>query len=304
MRLIVKKSGRIINEFSFDTGPVYIGRYKYNQVFLPDLSVSRQHAAIFTTLEGKWVLEDMDSANKTFLNGEEVQKAELNTGDVLRISDFTIEVDLETAPADVKPIQLEDTLVPETQKASVSHAAAVREHGGSEYPRDVIIRKPEVEHAPDIRLPAKRIKDFIGATEQICRAISIEELLKTLMNIILSQLNASQVWCALRDRPEGPMIYQEGKNRTGSSLILSEIKLNQKITAAISTGEFVLLPRISTDGEDGTIRSAIIAPILDLTGCFGIIYVANSPAEEHYSLSDLDYLMLLAIHTAAIVENY
>jgi pSer/pThr/pTyr-binding forkhead associated (FHA) protein len=294
MRLIVKKSGRIMNEFSFDTGPVYIGRYKYNQVFLPDLAVSRQHAAIFTTLGGKWVVEDMDSANKTFLNGEEVQKAELNTGDVLRIGDFTIEVDLETAPAAIKPIQLEDTLVPETQKARAP----------SEYPRDVIIRKPDVEHAPDIRLPAKRIRDYIQATELICRTISIEDLLKELLNIVLGQFNASQVWCALRDRPEGPMMYQEGKNRNGSQLILGEIKLNQKITAMISSGEFILLPRVSTDGEDKIIRSAMIAPILDPAGCFGVIYAANSPSDEHYSLSDLDYLMLLAIHTAAIVENY
>ena len=294
MRLVVKKDGRIINEFSFDTGPVYIGRYKYNQVFLPDLSVSRQHAAIFTTVEGKWVVEDMDSANKTYLNGEEIQKAELNTGDVLRISDFTIEVDLETAPVGVKPIHLEDTLVPEAQKARAP----------SEYPRDVIIRKPDVEHAPDIRLPAARIRDYIQATELICRAVSMEELLKALLNVMLGQLNASQVWCALRDRREGPMVYQEGKNRNGTQLILSEIELNQRITAAIGTGEFVLLPRVSTDGEDKTIRSAMIAPVLDPAGCFGVFYVANSPKENHYSLSDLDYLMLLAIHTAAIVENY
>jgi pSer/pThr/pTyr-binding forkhead associated (FHA) protein len=294
MRLVVKKDGRIINEFSFDTGPVYIGRYKYNQVFLPDLSVSRQHAAIFTTLEGKWVVEDMDSANKTFLNGEETRKAELNTGDVLRISDYTIEVDLETAPIEVKPIHLEDTLVPETQKIRAP----------SEYPRDVIIRKPEVEHAPDIRLPAGRIRDFIQATELICKADTIEDLQKALLNILLGQLNASQVWCALRDRPEGPMVYQEGKNRSGTAVILSEIKLNQKITAAIGSGEFILLPRVSDDTEDLSIRSAMIAPILDLKGCFGVLYAANTPKEEHYSLSDLDYLMLLAIHTAAIIENY
>jgi pSer/pThr/pTyr-binding forkhead associated (FHA) protein len=294
MRLVVKKDGRIINEFSFDTGPVYIGRYKYNQVFLPDLSVSRQHAAIFTTLDGKWVVEDMDSANKTYLNGEEIQKAELNTGDVLRISDFAIEVDLETAPVAAESIHLEDTLVPESQKARAP----------SEYPRDVIIRRPEVEHAPDIRLPARRIKDFIQATELICRADSLKDLLKTLQNIILGQFNASQVWCALRDRPEGPMVCQEGKTRSGTALILREIKINQKITAVISTNEFVLLPRISTDGEDELIRSAMIAPILDPAGCFGILYAANSPKEEHYGLSDLDYLMLLAIHTAAIVENY
>ena len=293
MRLVVKKDGHIINEFSFDTGPVYIGRYKYNQVFLPDLSVSRQHAAIFTTLDGKWVIEDMDSANMTYLNGEEVNKAELNTGDVIRISDFSIEVDLESSPIEVKPIHLEDTLVPESQKARVP----------SEYPRDIIIRKPELEQAPDIRLPARRIKDFIQATELICRSDNLEDLLKILQNIMLGQLNASQVWCALRDRPSGPMVYQEGKKQNGSNLILNEIKLNQRITAAINTNEFILLPRIGTNDNDD-IRSAMIVPVLDPTGCFGVLYAANSSKEQNYSLSDLDYLMLLAIHTAAIVENY
>lgn len=294
MRLIVKKSGRIINEFSFDSGPVYIGRYKYNQVFLPDLSVSRQHAAIFTTLDGKWVVEDMDSANRTFLNGEGIQKSELKTGDVLRISDFTIEIDLETTPAAVKPIHLEDTLVPESQN--------VKAH--SEYPKDIIIRKPELEHAPDIRLPAGRIRDFIQATELICRADGMEELLKTILNIILGQLKATQAWCALRDQPEGPMAYQEGKKRNGTTLMLSEIAINQKVTEAIGKNEFILLPRISSGQENETIQSAMIAPLIDPSGCFGVLYAANSANEEHYSLGDLDYLMLLAIHTAAIVENF
>ena len=297
MRLIVKKSGRIINEFNFDSGPIYIGRYKYNQVFLPDLSVSRQHAAIFTTLEGKWTVEDMDSANSTFLNGEEVRKEEFKTGDVIRIADYTIEVDLEAAPSDVKPIHLEDTLIPETRDTRPAH----------EYPRDVIIRKPELEHAPDIRLPAGRIRDYIQATELICKANGIEDLLKTLLNIILGQLKASQAWVALRDQPEGPMLYQEGKKRNNSTLMLNEIPINQKVTEAIGKNDFILLPQLSSGlegNEKGTIRSAMIAPVINPSGCFGVFYAANSEKEEHYSLSDLDYLMLLAIHTAAIVENF
>jgi hypothetical protein len=39
-------------------------------------------------------------------------------------------------------------------------------------------------------------------------------------------------------------------------------------------------------------------------GCFGVIYIDNDKDQEPYSLSDLDYLMLLAIHTAAILENF
>jgi GAF domain-containing protein len=48
----------------------------------------------------------------------------------------------------------------------------------------------------------------------------------------------------------------------------------------------------------------MIAPIMDPTGCFGVIYVDNALEQQPYTLSDLDYLMMLAIHTAAILENF
>ena len=63
MHLVVKKNGGIINEFRFDRGPIYLGRHAHSQILLPDLTVSRQHAAIFNTQDGKWMVEDMDSAN-------------------------------------------------------------------------------------------------------------------------------------------------------------------------------------------------------------------------------------------------
>ena len=62
MRLILRKDGKAVKEFRFPKGPVYIGRHVHSQVFLPDREVSRQHAAIFATREGKWVVEDLESA--------------------------------------------------------------------------------------------------------------------------------------------------------------------------------------------------------------------------------------------------
>jgi hypothetical protein len=43
---------------------------------------------------------------------------------------------------------------------------------------------------------------------------------------------------------------------------------------------------------------------MDPSGCCGVLYVDNSIDQDYYGLSDLDYLMLLAIHTAAVVENF
>jgi len=291
MRLIVKKDGQTVNDFRFERGPVYIGRHEHSQIFLPDRAVSRQHAVIFAAQDGEWVLEDLDSANKTFLNGRAIRKYPIKSGDRIGIGNFEIEVTLD---ADLgEHINLEDTLMPTTHDAGTTSATPTRE---------IIVRKPEVERAPDIQLPAMRAKDFLQATEAICQANGPDEVIKTLLAITLTQLRAHNRWCALRALPEGPMTFHAGMNSEGGTLELDDINLHKKITHAIENQEFLLFPRVTS--QEGKAYSAMIAPIIDLSGCFGVLYVDNAGQERYYTLSDLDYLMLLTIHTAAIVENF
>jgi len=295
MRLVVKRNGQTVNEFRFDRGPVYIGRHAHSQVFLPDRAVSRQHAAIFMTQGAKWVVEDLDSANKTYLNDKAIHRAEIKTGDCIRIADFTVEINLEADTDAEKPIHLEDTLVSTSHKPTAAPAESARE---------IIVRKPDAERAPDIRLPAKRVKDFMQATEAICKANGLDELLKVLLSLTLRQFSAYHSWCALRNEPDGSMTCHAGRSQDGPAVDLSDIKLSEKITQAVDQRQFLLVPQVSAPTEENRIRSAMIAPVMDPSGCFGVLYVDNSMDYEHYSLSDLDYLMLLAIHTAAIIENF
>jgi len=284
MRLTIKQSDRKINELRFTRGPIYIGRHTNSQVFLPGKLVSRQHAVIYYTQEGKWMLEDLDSANKTYLNGEAIRKTEIKTGDNVRITDFTIEINLENG-VDTQQIHLEDTLVSPAQGPQV------------------IIREMTVANAPDIRLPARRVKDFAQATEAICEGDNLDGLLKILISISLRQFAAFHTWCALRNQTSGPMTSQAGKRRDGEAVQFNEIKLSDKISQAVEKGQFLLLPRPTEQREEG-IQSALIAPIVGSRGCFGVLYIDNAMDHERYNLSDLDYLMLLAIHTATIIKNF
>ncbi len=286
MRLVVKQAGITTNEFRFVKGPIHIGRHIHSQVLLPDIMVSRQHAVIYTTQEGKWIVEDLDSANKTYLNDKAIHKAEIKDGDSLRIADFTIEINLEDETEADKRIHLDDTLITTFREPQV------------------IVRKLDAEHAPDIRLPAKRSKDFLQATEAICKANGSDEVLDAVLSIMSQQFAAYHVWCALRNEPSGSMAYHAGKSRDGQAIQISDIKLNEKINQAVENSQFLLLPQVSDHIEAKTIRSAMIAPIMGTAGCFGVIYIDNDTEQEPYNLSDLDYLMLLAIHTAAILENF
>jgi len=248
------------------------------------------------------MVEDLDSANKTYLNQEAIDKAEIKTGDCLGIADFTIEITLEADFDADKAIHLEDTLISAPSKLKPVPTAPARE---------IIVRRPDDERAADIKLPAKRIKDFLQATETICKANGLDEVLKALLGITLRQFGAYHTWCALRSLPTGPMTCHAGIRRDGQIVDLGEIKLSEKITEAIGKKEFLLLPQAPAQTDDEgppveeppKIRSAMIAPIRRSAGCFGVLYVDNAMVHEHYSLSDLDYLMLLAMHTAAVLKN-
>ena len=299
MRLVVKQSERPPKEFRFTRGPIYIGRHTHSQVFLPDRAVSRQHAVIFSTQDGKWMVEDLDSVNKTYLNEEQIHKAEIKTGDVLRIVDFTIEVNFEE-DTEADKVHLEDTLT----KTSYDSYNLQDTLTGTSGQQQVIVRRLDSEHAPDIRLPAKRAGDFIQATEAICKANGLDELLQALLNITAKQFSAYHSWCALRNQPTGPMTSHAGKKRDGQAVELADIKLNEKITEAVEEGLFMLFPRVQVKLGEERIKSAIIAPIIGKTGCLGVLYIDNAPAQQRYSLSDLDYFLLLSVHTAAILENF
>ncbi len=298
MRLVLKQNGQIVKEFQFTRGPVYIGRHTDSHIFLRDRTVSRHHAVIFGTQDGTWMVEDLDSANKTYLNDQPIHKAKIKTGDRLRITDFTIEIYLENGGNSERPISLEDTL----SKTAYSLQDTLTKTSYAQ--QQIIVRRPDAEHVPDIKFPAKRAKAFAQATEQICKADGPEQVLAALLRIAAKQFSPYHVWCGLRNQPAGPISCHAGKERSGKTVQLSEIKFSEKVTEALEKGQFLLLPRVLDQKDVEKINSVMIAPIKGQGGCFGVIYIDNAMDHERYTLGDMDYLILLAIHTATVLENF
>lgn len=292
MRLLLKQSDGSTREMQFIQGPVAIGRGADSQVFLPDPAVSRKHAVLHSADNGTWTIEDLDSASKTFLNDQPVRRAKIKHGDAIRVTTFTIQVHLEEEmPEEHQEMQMADTMHLEAALATPPH--------------ETVVRNPDASHAPAMRLAAKRLMDFSKATTRICDAETLDNLLVTLLDITLEEFDAFHVWCALRTEPGGPMICHAGKKADGSPIDLNQLPMREKIIQAVEKGQFLVLPRVSAQLEaDEAIRSAMIAAILRPNGCFGVLYADNAMKQRHYSLSDLDYLMLVAMHTAAVMKKF
>ena len=100
------------------------------------------------------------------------------------------------------------------------------------------------------------------------------------------------------------MLTYAGKSRDGKTVNFNDLRLKDKINLAMEKQQFLLVPRIPAKAGEQAIHTALIAPVVCGGGCFGVLYIDNDMAHPAYDISDLDYLMLLVIHTATIVENF
>lgn len=93
VRLSLK--GRPIRSFTFNKKDVSIGRDPDSDIFLDNAGISRLHARIERT-PGGYRLEDLGSANGTYLNEAQVRKEFVGHDDVVQIGKFSLWIGVET----------------------------------------------------------------------------------------------------------------------------------------------------------------------------------------------------------------
>lgn len=88
-RLIVVSGIMLGLQVRLGDEPVIVGRANECALALPHPSVSRQHCRIWLQ-DGRYLIEDLGSTNRTFLNGKMVTRAELRDGDQIMVGSNAI----------------------------------------------------------------------------------------------------------------------------------------------------------------------------------------------------------------------
>lgn len=101
-KLLISKDGFKVQEIELKSGTIKVGRAKDNDVQLNDPTVSAHHAKIVTVMHNSYI-EDLDSKNGVFINGERVVVQALESDDVISIGQhelFFQEANVECAVED------------------------------------------------------------------------------------------------------------------------------------------------------------------------------------------------------------
>ncbi|MCG9479445.1 MAG: FHA domain-containing protein [Actinomycetia bacterium] len=84
---LVIKGPNIGEKFFINKDSISVGRSPESDIFLDDITVSRQHAFINSQKEGL-ALEDAGSLNGSYVNGERVDSCLLKSGDRVQIGKY------------------------------------------------------------------------------------------------------------------------------------------------------------------------------------------------------------------------
>jgi len=87
--LLVKRGPNAGSTFLLAGDETTVGRDTDSAVFLDDVTVSRKHAVV-ERHDAEWFVVDRGSLNGTYVNGEQVDRTKLSTGDEVQIGKFKL----------------------------------------------------------------------------------------------------------------------------------------------------------------------------------------------------------------------
>jgi pSer/pThr/pTyr-binding forkhead associated (FHA) protein len=88
-KLVLSMDGLVLKEIPLERERTSIGRKPNNDIQIDNLAISGEHAVIVTLLKDSF-LEDLNSTNGTYVNGQPIKKHFLQTNDVIELGKYRL----------------------------------------------------------------------------------------------------------------------------------------------------------------------------------------------------------------------
>ncbi len=88
-KLILSMDGLVLKEILLDKESITIGRKPHNDVQIDNLAISGEHAIVTTILNDAF-LEDRNSTNGTYVNGQPIKKHVLQHNDIVELGKYRL----------------------------------------------------------------------------------------------------------------------------------------------------------------------------------------------------------------------
>ena len=286
--------------YPLDAAKTIVGRHPNCDIVVDAGAVSRHHAQ-FLVIDGDFFVEDLNSRNGTFVNGELLDgRHQLELGDRIQVCDVTFRLD-------------------EPQGGSLmgvgsSHTGVMFDEAPNESSRimsrlDFVASKSgsvEIAASADVKLHA-----LIEITRSLSRTLAIDEVMPKLLDELFKIfVQADRGFLILRG-PEGELIPRHTKLRRGDDDTM--IRLSKTIINEVVETKQAILSSDTMDDQrfqlsdsiaSFRIRSFICAPLPDAEGnVLGVIQLDSLDPRHRFKDDDLDLLASVASQAGLAIDN-
>jgi signal transduction histidine kinase len=301
--------------------PFTIGREPNNDLYVANLAVSRYHAEIHRTSEGRFLLIDKNSRHGTRLNGARIDEGELTHGDEITLAfkpstvlGFELASATEIGDGNVKTITFhpesranQPAPAPESGDVKVfdpAHSLRITA-GQTRFLNPELIKQVKTDPAKILR----QLTSLYDLTNRMLPSTSLSELFNIWLDTLFDFLPVQCAAILLRNQATGQfdtVLKRSSDDSPEPEIVVSSTIVNQ------AYGDNVAVMTIDALNDDRfrakyslalpRIRSVLAAPISSKSRVWGVCYLYNSIPGKFQS-DDLEYLMATARAAGLVVEN-
>jgi adenylate cyclase len=278
--------------YTLEPGETVVGRQPTCDLVIDDPSVSRHHAKL-TVIRGHCQLEDLESRNGTFVDGELVTEAELADGNAIVFGSFPTHLEYSA----------EDQL-------SLSPDHTLLDSGTVFRPLGEKSSRPPEPGIPEQRLDDRRLLKMMSEIARtLVTAQPLMSVLNRVVDLAFESIAAERAFLMLTDEATGAVVPRVVRNRDGTPS--ERTSISSTIVQRVLTERVALLARDAQVDtrlshaqsiHDANIRSFMCAPLWNDNSVIGVFYIDN-PFTKEFSSSDLDLFTSLSDYAAVAIEQ-
>ena len=270
----------IIRTVEFHNTPVSLGSHSANVVQLPDTEISPYQAMILPVGDDNWIYQPTVLGGDATINGKPVhEQMELEDGDVIEITHFSIKFTLDVQPELVLP-----------EPGNVEELARIRDYP---LPPRSEVRKPDQDLA--INPSRQKVLADFGLRLRSCRDFA--QLLECTVELFLRELGARLAWMGVRREAFGQLEFVHGQSEQGEH-VTEPNKLDTFVYRCLTRHQFIRIPRTG----DGVTQSVLAVPILGRRGALGLVYADTRRRTRVFDDADLDFVSMVSALIAPHLE--
>jgi len=285
--------------------PAVIGRSS-DHIHLSDNSASRRHAQIRPN-NGQWILEDLNSSNGTFLNGQRVvSPTVLKHGDQIKVGSTLLVFSGQEEVEGFSGSQMIRDLVDFDMAGSAGGSSILSAFDASE--DSVILPPPETADAVAAWNVIYKVAGTIGNIE------SVEAFLERVTDLLFDHMIADELVllvCEPGEQPVPQVIRHRTPERgkrpkivTSSTIVNHVLKTKEGVLCANAMTDDRFRPESKQDSIHRLgLRSVICVPIIAGKEIHGVFHLDTSMSHHTYTQEQLRLAVAIGRLTGIAIEN-